>query len=226
MRDAEVAVRCVNASCAAQVRRRIEHYASKACVDIEGLGPVTIEAIVARGWVKGVADIYRLRREDLLALGRNNAKSTDRLLAAIERSKGAELWRVIYGLSVPGLGAVAAKETARRHGSLEAFAAAEPRAAELARELVAVGLRPAAAGATNGQLAGKTFVLTGTLPTLTRAQASAKIETAGGNVATSVSRATSYVVAGAEAGAKLEQARKLGAAVIDEAELLRMLDGK
>lgn len=225
-RTGGAAVRCVNGRCAAQVRRRVEHFASNGAMDIEGLGPTMIEAVVARGWVKEIADVYRLSREELLTVDRVGPRTVEALLAAIEKSKGAELWRVIYGLGIPGIGAVAAKELARRHGTLEAFAAAEPRAREAVTALRAAGVRPAVVTAARGLLAGKTLVLTGTLPTLTRAQATAKIEAAGGKVASSVSRATSYVVAGAEAGAKLEQARKLGVAVIDEAELVRMLEEK
>lgn len=225
-RESEVAVRCVNASCPAQLRRRVAHYASEACVDIGGLGPAMIETLVARGWVTNLADVYQLKRDDLLALGKNNAKSVDRLLAAIEGSKRAELWRVIHGLGIPQIGTVAAKELAQRHGTLEAFAAAEPRARDLAAALLAVGVRPTTAELGTRALAGKTFVLTGTLPNLTRAQATSKIEAAGGKAGSSVSRATSYVVAGAGAGAKLEQARKLGVPVLDEAGLLRMLERK
>jgi DNA ligase (NAD+) len=248
-RAGEVAVRCPGAACPAQLRRRIEHFASKAGVDIEGLGPVMIEALVERGVVKELADLYRLRREDLAALGKNVSKSAERLLGAIEASKRVELARVIYGLGIPQIGAVAAKELARGCGSLEAVAAlgnaaapagasaavraaaayfAEPRNRTVARELIAVGVRPTvvAAGAGGRALLGKIFVLTGTLPTLSRAQATEKIEAAGGKVSGSVSARTDYVVAGTEPGVKREQARTLKVAVIDEAELLRMIAGK
>ncbi|HUG11162.1 MAG TPA: NAD-dependent DNA ligase LigA [Opitutaceae bacterium] len=119
----EAAVRCSNHSCPAQVRRRVEHFASKACVDIDGLGPAMVEKLVAKGWVKDIADLYRLRREDLLTLGGNVDKSTDRLLAAIERSKRVELWRFINGLGIPRVGAAKAKQLAAKFGSLEALAA-------------------------------------------------------------------------------------------------------
>jgi DNA ligase (NAD+) len=224
-RAGEVAVRCVNPACPAQLRRRIEHFASKACVDIEGLGPAMIETLVAKGWVRDVPDVYRLRRADLLTLGRNNQTSTDRLLAAIERSRRTELWRVIHGLGLPNVGAVGAKDLARKHGSLEALAAAEPRFRSMIDALIAAGVQPQQAAAGSHALAGKTFVLTGTLPSLTRAQATAKIEAAGGKVANSVSRSTDYVVAGTDPGAKLDQARKQGVTVIDETGLLRLLAG-
>lgn len=248
-RAGEVAVRCPGAACPAQLRRRIEHFASKAGVDIEGLGPVMIEALVERGVVKELADLYRLRREDVAALGKNVSKSAERLLGAIEASKRVELARVIYGLGIPQIGAVAAKELARGCGSLEAVAAlgnaAAPAGASAAEraatayfahashramvaDLIAVGMRPTviAAGAGDRPLLGKIFVLTGTLPTLSRAQATEKIEAAGGKVSGSVSARTDYVVAGTEAGVKREQARTLKVPVIDEAELLRMIAGK
>lgn len=222
-RPGEVAVRCANQACSAQLRRRLEHFAAKECVGIEGLGPAMIDTLVAKGWVKELPDLYRLKRADLLSLGLNNEKSVDRLLASIERSKRAELWRVIYGLGLPQVGAAAARDLARKHRTLEALAAAEPTQAPVIAGLLAVGVQPATPAAARPQLAGKTFVLTGALPNLTRAQATAKIEAAGGKVAGSVSRTTHFVVAGTEAGAKLEQARKLGVAIVDEAALLRML---
>ena len=219
----EAAVRCPNAACPAQLRRRLEHFASKACLDIDGLGPATIETLVAKGCVKELPDLYRLRREDLLTSGRISAKTADRLLAAIAASKQAELWRVIHGLGLPQVGAAAARELARRHGNLETLAQEEPRCRDLIAGLLEVGVRPAAPEPAGAQLAGKTFVLTGTLPNLTRAQATARIEAAGGVVASNVGRRTDYLVVGAEAGAKREQARHLGIAELDEAGLLRLL---
>ena len=210
---------------------------------------MTIEGLVGRGVVKELADLYRLRREDVAVLGKNVSKSAERLLGAIEASKRVELARVIYGLGIPQIGAVAAKELARECGSLEAVAAlgnaaapagasaavraaaayfAEPKNRMVARELIAVGVRPTvvATGAGGRALLGKIFVLTGTLPTLSRAQATEKIEAAGGKVSGSVSARTDYVVAGTEPGVKREQARTLKVPVIDEAELLRMIAGK
>jgi DNA ligase (NAD+) len=252
----EVALRCPNYECPVQVRRRVQHFASRACVDIEGLGEAMVDTLVENGWVKSVADVYRLRRDDLLTLGKSVEKSTDNLLAAIEASKRAELWRFIHGLGITHVGTAAAKDLATRFGGLEALAAAkfedfigdkkasriegigetmalailahfnEPRSRLLVSELVALGVQPAAPApraAVSAVLAGKTFVLTGTLPTMTREQAAEKIEAAGGKVSGSVSKKTNYVLAGAEAGSKLEKAQALGVAVIDEAELLRML---
>lgn len=228
-RAGEVAVRCSNEVCPAQLRRRIEHFASKACVDIEGLGPATIEALVAGGSVKDIPDIYRVGRAEWLALDGVGGKSAERLMAAIERSKTTELWRVIHGIGIPQVGVATSKELARKHGTLEAFATAEiePRYRALVVTLIEAGVRvaPAASAAGARKLAGKRFVLTGTLPTLTRAEAIERIEAAGGIVRSNVSRATDYVVAGSEAGAKLERARDLGITVLDEVALKRLMAG-
>jgi DNA ligase (NAD+) len=251
--EGEVAVRCPNVDCPAQVRRRVQHFASKAGVDIEGLGEAMIDTLVEKGWVKGIADIYRLQRDDLLTLGKSVEKSTDNLLAAIEASKRAELWRFVNGLGVTHVGAAAAKELAAKFGSLEALAGAprddllsiggigdtmadaiiahfnEPRNQILVSQLVNLGVAPTAptrpAGASATALAGKSFVLTGTLPSLSREAATAKIESAGGRVSGSVSRKTSYVLAGEEAGSKLEKARSLGVPILNEEEFLQMLGG-
>ncbi|MSU47868.1 MAG: NAD-dependent DNA ligase LigA [Opitutus sp.] len=256
-RKGEVTMRCVNGACPAQLRRRIEHFASKGAVDIAGLGPAMVDALVQKGMIADLPDIYRLRREDVLSLGQNVTKSADQLFAAIEASKRAELWRFVYGLGIPQVGAVAARDLARRFRSLEALAAAavEPgarsghRAGEVSvdpmvravavffadeknravvAKLIAAGVQPAVppAPVVKSAVTGKIFVLTGALPTLTRAQAAGKIEAAGGRVGSGVSRATHFVVAGAEAGAKLDQARALGLTILDEAALLRLLGGE
>jgi DNA ligase (NAD+) len=253
--EGEVALRCPNYECPVQVRRRVQHFASKACVDIDSLGIAMVDALVEKGWVKSVADIYRLRRDDLLTLGKSVDKSTDKLLAAIETSKQAELWRFIHGLGITHVGAAAAKDLAQKFGSLDALARAkfedfiadkksviggigetmaqaimehfnDPRNRALVSELIELGIQPAAPTkreASSAIFAGKTFVLTGTLPTMSREQASEKIEAAGGKVSGSVSKKTSYVLAGEEAGSKLEKAKSLGVPVIDEAEFQRML---
>jgi DNA ligase (NAD+) len=256
--EGEVAIRCPNPACPVQVRRRVQHFASRAGVDIEGLGEAMVDGLVEKGWVRDLPDIYRLRREDLLTLGKSVEKSTDNLLAAIEASKRAELWRFIHGLGIPHVGVAAAKDLAKRFGGLEALAEArredflrekesvisgigeimalailgyfnEPRQRGLVRELLAVGVTPTAPASARaaggpGPLEGKTLVLTGTLPTLTREQASELIEAAGGKVSGSVSKKTSYVVAGAEAGSKLAKAEALGVPVLDEAGLRAIVD--
>ncbi len=252
--EGEVALRCPNYECPVQVRRRLSHFVSKACMDIDGLGIAMVDELVTRGWVKGLADIYQLKREDLLTLGKSVEKSTDNLLAAIEASKRRELWRVIHGLGIPHVGVAAAKDLAAHFRSLEKLMDAttehfiankesviagigatmagaitgffqDPRNRATVTALRAAGVEPqiAAPTATSSLFAGKTFVLTGTLPSMSREEASAKIEAAGGKVSGSVSKKTSYVLAGAEAGSKLEKAKELGVAVIDEAAFLQML---
>jgi DNA ligase (NAD+) len=257
--EGEVALRCPNYDCPVQVRRRVRHFASKACVEIDGLGEAMVDAIVSRGWVKGVADLYRLKRDDLLTLGKNVEKSTDNLLGALDRSRTAELWRFIHGLGITHVGAAAAKDLAVRFRSLAALAEAkredfigdkestliagigatmadaicehfrQPRQRALVAELIALGVSPRPperqAAALDGSFAGKTFVLTGTLPSLTREAATARIEAAGGKVSGSVSKKTSYVLAGAEAGSKLAKAQELGVPIIGEEELIRLLAG-
>ena len=253
--EGEVAMRCPNYDCPVQVRRRLRHFASKACVDIDGLGEAMVDALVDKGWVRSIAGIYHLRRDDLLTLGKKVEKSMDNLLAAIERSKNAELWRFIHGLGIPHVGAAAAKDLASRFGGLEALsesrhddyiggkesliagigetmAAAiidhfnQPVNRTLVRDLIKAGVKPQAPAARSkgtGPLLGKTFVLTGTLPRMTRDEAGDRIEAAGGKVSSSVSKKTSYVLAGSDAGSKLDKARELGVEVIAEADLLRML---
>ncbi|MFA6288948.1 MAG: NAD-dependent DNA ligase LigA [Opitutaceae bacterium] len=219
--EGEAAVRCPNSRCPAQVRRRVEHFASPEGAGIKGLGPVLIETLVKAGKVGGVADLYRLKREDGVSAA---------VLAEIERSKRVELGRFVFGLGISGVGQKAADALALRCRSLEAVAK-EPGLGEEGRalivELIALGVNPQAAVAvTGGALAGKTVVLTGTLPTWSRAEATRRIEAAGGRVAGSVSRKTDWVVAGEGAGDKLEAARTLGVAVIDEAKLRSLLGEK
>jgi DNA ligase (NAD+) len=256
--EGEVALRCPNYECPVQVRRRVRHFASKACVDIDGLGEAMVDVVVEKGWVRSVADIYRLKRADLLGLGKSVEKSTDNLLAAIEASKGAELWRFIHGLGIPHVGAAASKDLASRFASLEALSESkfddyigkgkesliagigttmaeaivdhfnQPINRTLVRDLTRAGVSPKAPAARapgTGPFLGKTFVLTGTLPSMTRDEASARIEAAGGKIASSVSKKTSYVLAGSDAGSKLEKAKTLGVAIISESDLKALLKG-
>jgi DNA ligase (NAD+) len=256
--EGEVALRCPNYECPVQVRRRVRHFASKSCVDIDGLGEAMVDVIVEKGWVRSVADIYKLKRADLLGLGKSVEKSTDNLLAAVEASKKAELWRFIHGLGIPHVGAAAAKDLAVRFPSLEALSESrfddyigkgkeslipgigttmaeaivdhfnQPVNRTLVRDLTEAGVSPTAPApraAATGPLLGKTFVLTGTLASMTRDEASARIEAAGGKIASSVSKKTSYVLAGSDAGSKLEKAKTLGVPVIGEGELLELLKG-
>lgn len=225
--DAESgSTRCPAEHCPARVRRRLEHFASKSGVEIEGLGPTLIGALVASGALSEAADLYALRREDLLAAGASGDKYPDRVLGAIARSRSAESWRFIAGLGVPRIGAAAARTLVRRHGTLEAVAAAEPRLREPLEALLRAGITPAAERAAGGRLEGRTLALTGALAGLTRAEATKRIEAAGGRVTGSVGRATDYLVAGTAPGAKLAEARERGVKVIGEKELIALLEGK
>ncbi|RKX30112.1 MAG: DNA ligase (NAD(+)) LigA [Verrucomicrobia bacterium] len=248
--EGEVARRCPNLDCPAQVRRRVGHFASKQSLDIDGLGEAVVDQLVSRDLVKRLSDLYRLKREDLLELEKFGEKSADNLLRAIEISKTAELWRVIHGLGIQQVGATTARDLARVFGSLDELADATPeglvavegigeKSAEgirayfdleanraLIDELMALGLKPESpkGDEAGGSLfEGKTFVLTGTLPSLTRDEARVKIEAAGGRVTSSVSRKTDFVLAGSDAGSKLTKARKLGVEVVDEDRLMEML---
>lgn len=251
VRDAQgegAAVRCVNPACPAQKMRGIIHYASKGCMDIEGLGPQVIAQLLTAGLIADIADLYSLRAEDLVPLDRMGSKRADNLITAIQASKGAGLERLLCALGIRQVGEVAAAAIARKFGTLENVRAAsfedfaevtdigDITAANLIEyfanqenkaridRLIAAGVTTAAAKeVTADTLEGKTFVLTGTLPHLTRQEASDRIEAAGGKVASSVSKKTSFVVAGEEAGSKLTRAQELGIPVIDEATLLSML---
>jgi DNA ligase (NAD+) len=240
---------CPNPACPEKVRRKIEHFASKASLDIDGLGEEVVDLLLTKGLIKTIPDIFRLKVEDLLPLKKSGEVWATNLINGIAARKTADLWRVIHGLGIPQVGAASAKDLARRFRSLDALATASlndlvqidgfgEKTAEAVRtwfgdetnrtmvaDLQAAGVAPtppaeAAAGAV---LAGKTVVLTGTLPTLSREQATEMIEAAGGKVSGSVSRKTHYVLAGEEAGSKLEKARTLGVPILDEAGFRALL---
>lgn len=246
--EGEVAVRCINPACPAQLSRGIEHFASKDAMDIDGLGPQIVDALIDADLIHDAADLYALRAEQIASLERMGEKSAANLIAAIEKSKQAGLERLIFALGIRNIGQVAATALARRYGTLQACmnATAEqlcelddfgqitadcvieyfsrPESRELCQRLSAAGvLTESTAAPVGDKLAGKTFVLTGTLPTMSRSEAEALIVAAGGKTSSSVSKKTSYVVAGEAAGSKLTKAQALGVTVIDEAELLRML---
>ena len=253
VRDADgegAAVRCENPACPAQRTRAIIHFASKDAMNIDGLGPQIVELLVREGLVRDVADLYALTAEQLAGLDRMGEKSAANLIAAIEASKAAGLERLLFALGIRQVGAVAGEALAARFGSIDAclladeaaFAAVPDIGGITAGNLVAffarddvrelitrlrdagVSTKAAADGPKSDRLAGKTFVLTGTLPTMTRDEAAAKIKAAGGKTAGSVSKKTDYVLAGEEAGSKLTRARELGIPVIDEATFLQMLE--
>ena len=242
------AVRCINPACPAQVARRIVHFASKGAMNIDGLGPQVVDLLIREGRISDISDLYTLTVEDVEPLERMGRKSAENLITAIEASKTRGLERLLFALGVRQVGEVAAEAIAARMRTLDAcFAAtAEDFAAvkdigevtaaalvdffadsathALCDKLSALGvLAEAVAEKPADTLAGLTFVLTGTLPTMSRDEASALIKRAGGKVSGSVSKKTSYVVAGEEAGSKLTKANELGVTVIDEAALLEML---
>jgi len=246
--EGEVDWRCVNANCPARLREELLHFSARGVMNIEGLGDAMVSQLLAAGYVKGIADLYHLKKEQLLALERVAEKSAQALLDEIERSKKVPLARVLLGLGIRFVGERTAQLLAAHFGSMDALMTAsaeeleavnevgprvaqaiseffaEPKNRALVERLREAGLTfTAEKRVTTSTLEGLTFVLTGTLPNLTRETAKEKIESAGGKVSGSVSKKTSYVVAGEEAGSKLDKANSLGVAVIDESGLLALL---
>ena len=248
--DEGVVWRCVNPDCPAQIRGRIEHWCSRGAMDIEGGGEVLVRQLVGTGLVRDVADLYRLKLNQVANLERMAQKSAWNFLDGVAASKTREMWRVVYGLGILHVGAGVAKALGRCFATVDdVFAASvdhltncedigeviansilqwhgDPRNRKLLERLRQSGVnfnselyQPQAKA---GPLAGKTFVLTGSLPHLKREEAVAKIEAAGGKISSSVSKKTDYVVAGEEAGSKLDKAQKLGVKIIDEAQLLKL----
>lgn len=247
--EGEVVSRCLNSSCPARLKESVAHFAARPVLDIAGLGDELVKQLVNAGLVRSVADLYDLTLEQLAGLERMGTKSAERVLAGIGRSKTLPLPRVLNGLGIPFVGERTAQFLAEHFGSLDALRDADearlqqttevgPKVAQSIRRWFAeernraVVERLRAAGLTfthrkvdrsGGPLAGLTFVLTGTLPTLSRDQAKEMIEAAGGKVSGSVSKKTSYVVAGEEAGSKLDKATELGIRVLSESDLQAML---
>ncbi len=249
--EGEADWRCVNADCPAKLRESLLHFGARGVMNIEGLGEAAVQQLLERGLVKSVADLYSLTEEQLVDLERFAEKSARTLLAEIERSKKAGLARVLMGLGIRFVGERTAELLAEEFGSIDAIMAASaeelerveevgpriseaildffsrPANRELVQRLKDAGVEMTAEKKQrSAQLAGLTFVLTGTLPKLTREEAKEKIEAAGGKVAGSVSKKTSYVVAGEEAGSKLEKARQFKIRVIDEPGLLALIAGR
>jgi len=245
--EGEVDYRCVNANCPAKLRETILHFASRGVMNIDGMGEALVNQLTERGLVKDVVDIYKLTKKDLLSLERFADKSAQNILDEIENSKKLPLERVIYGLGMRFVGERTAQFLAEHFGSMEALERASqeelqdvnevgPRIAEsiveffnlpanrrLVERLRAAGLTLSGQKKERGtKLAGKTFVLTGTLAKYTRDQAKKMIEDAGGKVTGSVSKQTDYVVAGTDAGSKLDKANQLGVKVIDEREMEKL----
>jgi DNA ligase (NAD+) len=244
--------RCVNPDCPAQVRGRLEHFCARGAMDIEGGGEVLVAQLVKQGLVRDVADLYSLTLAELAGLERMGEKSAQNFLDGIEASKQRDLWRLVFGLGILHVGAGVAKALGKAFPALEdVFATSLERLTQvedvgevIAKSLVhwwgdtnnkklIARLRKAELNfhsalynpsAALGPFAGKTFVLTGTLPTLKREEAAARIEALGGKVSGSVSKKTNYVVAGEDAGSKLDKAQKLGVKIIDEAELVKLCE--
>ena len=250
VRDEDMAaVRCPNELCPAKRSRAIAHFASKAAMNIDGLGPQIIDLLLDRGLIENAADLYKLRAEDLRDLDRMGDKSAQNLVDAIERSKRAGLERLIFALGIRQVGEVAARTIAEKYKTLDAcfdatveslceiddigqitaesivefFARPESRA--LCDALKTAGVLTESTAAPKGdRLAGLTFVITGTLPTMKRDEASARILQNGGKVSGSVSKKTSYLLAGEDAGSKLTKAKELNIPILTEADFFAMLD--
>lgn len=252
-KGAEAAIRCTNPHCPALGREGLIHFVSREAMNIEGCGPSVINALLDAGLVRDAADLYSLKKEDVLKLERMGEKSADKLLAAIAASKANELDKLLFALGIRHVGAKVARTLAVEFGSMEALLTAEadqlaairdigaviaesvvtwlsvPTNRDLLERLAAAGLTmtfTAPASSEDNPFFGKTLVFTGTMPTLGRAEAKTMAQDVGAKVSGSVSKKTDYVIAGAEAGSKLEKAQALGVTVLDEAEFLKMLKGE
>lgn len=249
----EAAIRCTNPHCPALGREGLIHFVSRDAMNIDGCGPSVINALLDAGLVRDAADLYSLRKEDLLKLERMGEKSADNLLAALAESKKNELDKLLFALGIRHVGAKVARILATEFGSMEKLQQAQPEELAQIRDIgdkiaesavtwlnvpanIDLVERLAAAGLTmtftppasqeDNSFFGKTLVFTGTMPTLGRAEAKTMAQDVGAKVSGSVSKKTDYVIAGAEAGSKLEKAQQLGVTVIDEAEFLRLLKGE
>ena len=249
----EAAIRCTNPHCPALGREGLIHFVSRDAMNIDGCGPSVINALLDAGLVRDAADLYSLRKDDLLKLERMGEKSADNLLAALAESKKNELDKLLFALGIRHVGAKVARILATEFGSMEKLQQAQPEELAQIRDIgdkiaesavtwlnvpanIDLVERLAAAGLTmtftppasqeDNPFFGKTLVFTGTMPTLGRAEAKTMAQDVGAKVSGSVSKKTDYVIAGAEAGSKLEKAQQLGVTVIDEAEFLRLLKGE
>lgn len=249
----EAAIRCTNPHCPALRREGLIHFVSRDAMNIDGCGPSVINALLDAGLVRDAADLYSLCKDDLLKLERMGEKSADNLLAALDESKKNELDKLLFALGIRHVGAKVARILATEFGSMEKLQQAQPEELAQIRDIgdkiaesavtwlnvpanIDLVERLAAAGLTmtftppasqeDNPFFGKTLVFTGTMPTLGRAEAKTMAQDVGAKVSGSVSKKTDYVIAGAEAGSKLEKAQQLGVTVIDEAEFLRLLKGE
>ena len=249
VRDPEVAaIRCPNISCPAQILRSLIHFCSRSAMDIEGLGEAACELLLQQGLAKTPADLYRLTKDDLMRLEGFQTKKAENILAALEKSKQNELGALLFGLGIRNIGEKAAKLLAARFGTLQAVEKAtreellsidgfgeimaesvlqyfaDENNRKLCGDLLSLGLRPWVPRQASAALAGMTFVVTGTLPGYSRDEIENLIEKNGGKAAGSVSKKTSYVVAGEAAGSKLAKAQSLGVPVLTEQQLLELIE--
>jgi DNA ligase (NAD+) len=247
--EGEAASRCINTNCPARLKESVLHFAARGVMDIDGMGEALVDQLVDQGLVKNVADIYKLTAQELIELERMGKKSAEKLLANIGASRNAPLPRTLNGLGIPFVGERTAQFLAEEFGDLDKIAEATEEELQRAEEVgpkVSQSIRKffrekhnrdlierlrkeglpftyAVKRKTGGPLQGMNFVLTGTLPSLTRDDAKSRIEAAGGKVTGSVTRKTDYVVAGEAPGSKLDKANELGVKVIDEARLIEMM---
>lgn len=248
--EGEAAIRCTNTDCPAQLMRHLIHFVGRDAMDIDGLGPAVLEQLVNEGLVKSPADLYRLKSEDISSLERMAEKSANNLISAVEKSKENELYRLVFALGIRNIGLKAAKllcenfptiddimnakavdfETIDGFGKVMALSIENYFALDGTKELISdlkslgLKMKSSASKSNSGIFSGKTFVLTGTLPTMKRSEASKIIEENGGKTSSSVSKKTSYVLAGEEAGSKLTKAQSLGITIITEDEFKAMLE--
>jgi DNA ligase (NAD+) len=250
--DGEAAYRCTGIDCPAQLERNIIHFVSRDAMDIEGMGPSVVAKLLENGIIKSSADIYYITKDEIAGLNKLGEKSADNLLASIEKSKSNDLSRLIYAMGIRHIGAGAGKLIAKKVKTIDALFDitaeqlteiddvggimaesvvdffAQPHMREYVDRLKAAGVNTEyiEEGDTGTSLEGMTIVVTGTLPTLGRKEATELIEKNGGKASGSVSKKTTYVLAGEAAGSKLTKANELGIPVIDEAEFLRMIEGE
>ncbi|MEE0869009.1 MAG: NAD-dependent DNA ligase LigA [Ruminococcus sp.] len=248
--EGEAAIRCTNTDCPAQLMRHLIHFVGRDAMDIDGLGPAVLEQLVNEGLVKSPADLYRLKIDDVSNLERMAEKSANNLISAVEKSKENELYRLVFALGIRNIGLKAAKllcenfptiddilnakavdfETIDGFGKVMALSIENYFALDGTKELISdlkslgLKMKSSASKSNSGIFSGKTFVLTGTLPTMKRSEASKIIEENGGKSSSSVSKKTSYVLAGEEAGSKLTKAQSLGITIITEDEFKAMLE--
>lgn len=247
VKSEEAAIRCPNVDCPAQIFRSIVHFASKGAMDIDGLGPAIVDTLLDKGLIKSVADLYELKVSDLVELEKFQEKSANNLVNAIEKSKSNSLDKLVFGLGIPNVGQASAKllcdkfgdldnimnATAEQVSEIDGFgdimaqsvvkAFSEAHMIKLVERLKSYGVNTSYEKVQiDNRFEGKTFVLTGTLPTLKRSEAKAIIEKYGGKASGSVSKKTDYVLAGEEAGSKLTKAEQLGIKIISEQEFLDM----